>query len=166
MSRGAETHGFEKILKSLLIASSIPKNNPETELIHSKVKKFFKWVTQYFTLIYISKNGKLKENLQNEISPLSFFDNVCEFLYFNVLQNSPKVQQRSYLKGSIRAIKIMIRTVKQIYGPGEQEINEAFEKLEFVQLLIQKVCHIAYGQDQPNKVAMNIALQIIIKELP
>ena len=30
MSRGAQSHSFEKILKSLLIASSIPKNNPET----------------------------------------------------------------------------------------------------------------------------------------
>jgi hypothetical protein len=85
MNRGSEIHGFEKILKSLLIASSIPKNNAETTLIHAKIKKFFKWVTQYFTLIYICKNGKLKETLPNEVSPLTFFDNICEFLYFNVL---------------------------------------------------------------------------------
>ena len=45
MSRGQESHGFEKILKSLLIASSIPKNNPDTSVIHRKVKRFFKWVS-------------------------------------------------------------------------------------------------------------------------
>lgn len=60
----------------------------------------------------------------------------------------------------------MIRTVKSIYGPDEASISEAFENLEFIQVLIQKLCHIAYGQDLPNKVAMNIALQILIKELP
>ncbi len=41
MSRGAELHGFEKILKSLLIASSIPKNNQETQIVYQKVKNFF-----------------------------------------------------------------------------------------------------------------------------
>lgn len=92
MSRGAEFHGFEKILKSLLIASSIPKNNPETQLVHQKVKKFFSWITQYFTLICICKNGKLKENLPTEISPLIFFDNICEFLYSSIIQSSPKNQ--------------------------------------------------------------------------
>ena len=50
----------------------------------------------------------------------------------------------------------MIRTVKQVYGEEQQE--EAFESLEFIQVLIQKLCHIAYVSDLPNKVAMNIAL--------
>jgi len=30
------------------------------------------------------------ENLPDEISPLIFFDNICEFLYFNVQQSSAK----------------------------------------------------------------------------
>ncbi len=60
----------------------------------------------------------------------------------------------------------MIRTVREIYGPDEESITEAFDNLEFIQVLIQKLCHIAYGQDLPNKVAMNIALQILIQELP
>lgn len=119
LSRGAEIHGYEKILKSLLIASSIPKNNPDTQLIHKKVKKFFNWITQYFTLVCICKNGKLKENLPTEISPMIFFDNICEFLYFNVMQPQPKSTHRSYLKGSIRAIKNILRTVKAVYGEDE-----------------------------------------------
>lgn len=53
--------------------------------------------------------------------------------------------------------------VKSIYGEDDHEI---YENLEFVQILINKICHLAYGQDLPKKVAANIALQIIIKELP
>lgn len=58
--KGCENHAFEKILKSLLIACSLPKNNPDTEKLNKKVKDFLIWVTQYFTLVYICKNGKLK----------------------------------------------------------------------------------------------------------
>ncbi len=90
MSRGSESHGFEKILKSLLIASSIPKNGKETTQIYQKIKNLLQWITQYFTFICIFKNGKLKENLPNEISPLTFIDNICEFLYFSVIHTSPK----------------------------------------------------------------------------
>lgn len=166
MARGAEQHGFEKILKSLLIASSIPKNSPDTEIIHAKVKKFFNWITQYFTLIAICKNGHLKESLPNEISPLSLFDNICEFLYYNLITPSAKASQgRFYMKGSLRAIKNIIRTIKAVYGEG-RELDQAFESLEFVQILIQKLCHLAYGNDLPNKVAMLIAFQLIFKEMP
>ncbi len=58
----------------------------------------------------------------------------------------------------------MFKTVKAIYP--EEEHEQVFESLEFIQILIHKFCHIAYGQDLPNKVAMNMALQIVIKELP
>jgi len=73
-----------------------------------------------------------------------FFDNICEFLYFNIHQTSPKAQERSYLKGSIRAIKIMLRTVRALYGEGP-EGDQAIDNLEFIQILIHKLCHIAYG---------------------
>ena len=85
MARGSEQHGFEKILKSILIASTIPKTYVEAKVFREKIKKFFNWVTQYFTLIYICKNGKLNECLANEINPLIFIDDLCEFLYFNVV---------------------------------------------------------------------------------
>jgi hypothetical protein len=45
MNRGIYTHSFEKILKNLLIARSIPKGIPETKLIYPKLKKFFTWIT-------------------------------------------------------------------------------------------------------------------------
>jgi len=56
----------------------------------------------------------------------------------------------------------MVRTVKAVYGEDDQ----AFESLEFIPILIQRLCHIAYMQEIPNKVAMNIALQVLIRELP
>ena len=102
--------------------------------MNAKVKKFFKWVTQYFTLIYICKNGKLRENLVNEISPLFFIENICDFLYFNMLQAMPKAQQRSYFKGSVTALKTMIRMVKTIYGNEDNDnaAGEIYENLEFI----------------------------------
>eukprot|EP00347_Sterkiella_histriomuscorum_P010775 403374964 len=163
LGKASESHAFEKILKCLLIACSLPKDNPETKVVHGKVKKFFKWVTQYFTLIYICKNGKLRENLVNEISPLVFMENICDFLYFNLVQGMPKSQNRSYHKGSITALKTMIRMIKDFYG---EEDDQIYENLEFIQYLIQKICHLAYGHDMPKKVAANRALQIIIQELP
>jgi hypothetical protein len=53
--------------------------------------------------------------------------------------------------------------VKEIYGPDDETI---FQSLEFIQILIQKICHLAYGNDLPKKVAANLALQILIQELP
>lgn len=47
------------------------------------------WVTKYFTLIYICKNGTLTQpNEFDEINPLLFIEYIVEFLYFNVSQNS------------------------------------------------------------------------------
>jgi hypothetical protein len=109
-------------------------------------------------LVCICKNGKLKENLPNEISPLVFFDNICEFLYYNISNPSSKNNQgRYYMKGSLRAIKNIIKTVKSVYGESGPEMEEAFENLEFIQVLIQKLCHLAYVSDLPNKVAMTIS---------
>jgi hypothetical protein len=59
----------------------------------------------------------------------------------------------------------MIETIKSVYGTGSEN-EKAFENLEVIQVLIQKLCHIAYGADLPNKVAMNIALRIVIEDLP
>lgn len=163
LGRGSEAHAFEKILKSLLIACSLPKTLPETQKVQRKVKKFFAWVSQYFALVFICKNGKLRECLANEITPLLFVENICDFLYFNMLQGLPKLQQRPYQKGSVRALKTMLRLVKQVYG---EDADHAFEALEFVEVLIQKICHLCYGQDLPKKVAANIGLRILIRELP
>lgn len=59
-ARGSEAHAFEKILRSLLFACSLPKDNPDTLKVREEVLKFMKWVTQYFTLLYICKDGRLQ----------------------------------------------------------------------------------------------------------
>lgn len=59
LARGSEAHAFEKILRSLLFACSLPEDNPETLKVGTKVLKFMKWVTQYFTLLYVCKDGQL-----------------------------------------------------------------------------------------------------------
>ena len=45
MARGSEAHAFEKILRSLLFACSLPQDNPDTLKVRQKVLKFMKWVT-------------------------------------------------------------------------------------------------------------------------
>ncbi len=101
----------------------------------------------------------MKHNLINEISSLVFIENICDFLYYNMLQSVQNTQsQRSYFKGSIIAIKTMIRMVNKIYETEGDRIGDIYDKLEFIQILIKKICHLAYGSDLPKKVAANIAL--------
>ena len=56
----------------------------------------------------------------------------------------------------------MMETLQAIYGDD----SKAYESLEIIKILIHKLCHIAYGAELPNKVAMNIALRILLDELP
>lgn len=60
LARGSEAHAFEKILRSLLFACSLPEDNPDALPVGKEVLKFMKWVTQYFTLLYICKDGRLQ----------------------------------------------------------------------------------------------------------
>ena len=140
MSRGSESHCFAKILRCLIIGcSSISTNTPEQTKVQQKHLKFMKWVTKYFTLIYICKNGELNSTHVDEINPLLFIEYICEFLYFNInsFQYKDKSQDRPYYKGSIVALKTMLRLLNELYG-DEPEI---FNSLEIIQLLIKKVCY-------------------------
>jgi hypothetical protein len=60
MTHGSESHVFEKILRCLIIGcSSLPTNTPENRKVQEEHIDFMAWVTKYFTLIYICKNGTL-----------------------------------------------------------------------------------------------------------
>lgn len=60
MTRGSESHIFEKILRCLIFGCySLPSTTPEHKKVQRKHTQFMKWVTKYFTLIYICKNGQL-----------------------------------------------------------------------------------------------------------
>ena len=84
MARGSEAHAFEKILRSLLFACSLPQDNPDTLKVRQKVLKFMKWVTQYFTLLYVCKNGKLMQSREDEVNPLKFLETISAFLLYNL----------------------------------------------------------------------------------
>lgn len=96
-----------------------------------------KWVTQYFTLIYICKNKTLTQPTQiDEINPLIFIDYICEFLYYNINQGLTIHKQnkttRPYYEGSSCAIKTMLRLLTKLY----EDQADAFDNLEIVPILI------------------------------
>ena len=86
MTHGSESHVFEKILRCLIIGcSSLPTNTPENKKVQEEHIDFMAWVTKYFTLIYICKNGTLTQPCYiDEINPVLFIEYIVEFLYFNV----------------------------------------------------------------------------------
>lgn len=58
----------------------------------------------------------------------------------------------------------MIKFVRDIYPP--EELDQAYQNLQYINILVKKICHVAYIMELPNKVAMNLAIQAIIEELP
>ena len=72
-----------------------------------------KWVTRYFTLIYICKNGNLQSTMVDEINPILFIDYIDQFLYYNIQTQMYSTPDRPYFKGSIVAIKTMLRMLKK-----------------------------------------------------
>ena len=95
-----------------------------------------KWVTRYFTLIYICKNGNLQSTMVDEINPILFIDYIDQFLYYNIQTQMYSTPDRPYFKGSIVAIKTMLRMLKKLYG----DTPEVFNNLEIIPLLIKKIC--------------------------
>jgi hypothetical protein len=73
-----------------------------------------KWITQYFTLIYVIKNGSLTTTMVDEINPLVFVDMIVELLYHYIDNNSLSSKSRDLLliRGSVYALKTMIRFLK------------------------------------------------------
>ena len=73
-----------------------------------------KWITHYFTLIYVIKNGSLATTMVDEINPLVFVDMIVELLYHYIDNNSLSSKSRDLLliRGSVYALKTMIRFLK------------------------------------------------------
>lgn len=122
MTHGTEQHVFEKILRCLIIGCSfLPTHTPELEAVAKKHRDFMKWVTQYFTLIYVCKNKNLTKLTQlDEMNPVIFVDYICEFLYYNIekglVTNKKDISSRQYCEGSSFAIKTMIRLLNELYA--------------------------------------------------
>ena len=72
---------FEKLVRNLMMACSIPKEGENSPEIQKKAKKFMKFLTRHITLILIVKNGTLSQQVINELNPTSLFDRINDFLY-------------------------------------------------------------------------------------
>ena len=55
--------------------------------MQKKQNNFLKWMTKYFTLIYIVKNEQLTCTFVDEINPLVFVDMIVELLYHYIDNN-------------------------------------------------------------------------------
>ena len=139
-ARGSEAHAFEKILRSLLFTCSLPKDNPDTLKVREEVLEFMKWVTQYFTLLYVCKDGRLQQSREDEVNPLKFLEAISAFLLYNLRQASGGPQQGSCFEGTVVCLETMLQLLNQLFG----DRPEAFSRLEIVGILIHKVCHLAY----------------------
>ena len=57
MGRGCERHSFVKLLRCAIMGyKALSSTPPEFKKLQKKQNNFLKWMTQYFTLIYIIKN--------------------------------------------------------------------------------------------------------------
>ena len=117
-----------------------------------------KWITQYFTLIYVIKNGNLTTTMVDEINPLVFVDMIVELLYHHIDNNSLSSKSRDLLliRGSVYALKTMIRFLKQLYGDSPN----IFNRLEIVSILIKRICN--QVQELPKNLAINIAIKLLV----
>ena len=163
MSRGCESHAFVKLLRCSIMSYKALSTTPEDlKKQQSKQNKFMKWITQYFTLIYIIKNGNLQTTMVDEINPLVLVDMIVELLYHYIDNNSlsSKSKDLPLIKGSAVALKTMIRFLKKLYG----DAPEIFNRLEIISILIKRICN--QVQELPKNLAINIAIRILVKELP
>jgi len=79
MIRGSESHTFEKILRYMFATCTSSSNSKATSQKHIR---FMKWVSKYFTLIYIVRNGKLMHTEADEINPLLFIELLNYFFFY------------------------------------------------------------------------------------
>ena len=163
MGRGCESHAFVKLLRCIIMSYKAYSTTPEE---HKKQQKkqndFMKWITQYFTLIFVCKNGSLSHSMVDEINPLVFIDLIVEVLYVYIEnpQLPNKQKDMPFYMGSAVALKTMIRFLIKLYGDSQ----DIFSRLEIIEIIIQKICN--QVNDLNKNLAINVAIKILIKELP
>ena len=89
MSRGVESHAFVKLLRCAIMSyKALSTTSEEFKKQQRKQNEFMKWIIQYFTLIYICKNGQLSTTMVDEINPLLLVDMIVELFYHYIDNNS------------------------------------------------------------------------------
>ena len=156
--------------------------------MYDEITDRIKSLTCHFVLIYICKNGKLINKIDDEfseeekafleaeeievgaesflkaslceINPLIFLDIVCEFFIESYQKNS----QQNTTASKIVLIEIF-RLLKSFY-PDPKDYAIALERLEFMDILIKKLCYLSYLEGIQKKIGCISALRIIIDNCP
>ena len=148
-----------------MFACSLPEDYPETRRVGEKVLKFMKWVTQYFTLLYVCKDGQLMQSREDEVNPMKFLETISAFLLYNLRFGQGSAsgpQNTSYFDGTVVCLETMLDMLDQLFG----DTPEILANLEIVSILIKKVYHLAYEQDLRKKLAVTCAMPALLKKLP
>lgn len=132
--------------------------------MQQQIRETIKSFTCHFVLIYICKNGRLVNKVDDEfseeeiafleapevevgsnsflkttlteINPLLFLDIVCELLYESYKPNNS--ESKSYSTGSKIVLNEIFRLLKTFY-PDEKDYITALKRLEFVDILFKKI---------------------------
>lgn len=121
-----------------------------------------KWVTQYFTLLYICKDGQLQQSREDEVNPMKFLETISAFLLYNLRFGQGSHQNTSYFDGTVICLETMLEMLNTLFG----DTPEILADLEIVSILIKKVYHLAYEQDLRKKLAVTCAMPALLKSLP
>ena len=113
--------------------------------------------------IEVGSNSFLKTTL-TEINPLIFLDIVCEFLMENY-QSSNLSENKSSSTDAKIVLNEIFRLLKAFY-PDPQDYIVALGRLEFMDILIKKICCLCYSDTIPKKIGCISAIRVLIQECP
>ena len=164
----------------------------EFEKVYNKTKENIKHITWHFVLIYIWKNGRLQQKVNDvfweqeqellesreieigsesflkralsEINPLIFLDIIWEFLHENN-QNPTRPANKPFSAGWRIVLNEIFILLKSFY-PNSRDYAVALDRLEFVNILIKKICYLSYSEGIQKKIGCINALKIIIDHCP
>jgi hypothetical protein len=160
MGRGCESHAIAKIIRCAIMGYKALSATPEPyKKLQKKHNNFMKWITKYFTLIYICKNGQLTSYMVDEINPLVLVDMIVELLFIYTDLNTLSSSQSNdmpFFKGSTVALKTMIRLLAKLYADKPQ----VFNGLEIISILVKRICN--QVQEFGRNLALNSAVRILI----
>jgi len=96
------------------------------------------------------------------VNPLKFLETISAFLLFNLRHGYGKPRSISCFEGANKCLETCAQLLNKLFG----DRPEIFSELEIVEILIKRVCHLAYEQDLRKKLAVTFSLPTVLKELP
>jgi hypothetical protein len=187
--RAKQLRSFDIIIRMLFAACLV--SGKKHEKMQNQIRETIKSFTCHFVLIYICKNGRLINKVDDEfseeekafleapevevgsnsflktalteINPLLFLDIVCELLYESYQPNNSEM--KSYSTGSKIVLHEIFRLLKTFY-PDEKDYVTALQRLEFIDILFKKICNFSYSEEVNKKIGCINAIKILIEHCP